>query len=131
MHLLLSITLMAKGLVCVLILKRTKLRRWPSFRRAYLSQNRCYENSSKRFNSRIYGSDHSTSSELECSFVGGIRPAEQVCFWQKEVKMEVSKNNCFLSSWVSGGCFWRGRYKESLSISQNQTWMAETSWEVS
>ena len=33
MHLLLSITLMAKGLVCVLILKRTKLRRWPSFKR--------------------------------------------------------------------------------------------------
>ena len=27
--------------------------------------------------------------------------------------------------------FLAGRYKESLSISQNQTWMTETSWEVS
>ena len=54
----------------------------------------------------MYGSDHSAFSELECSFVGGIRPAEQVCLEQKEVKLALSAAGIDLL-WVSPGCFWR------------------------
>ena len=96
-------------LLALLIPKEVKLRWWPF--KQVAQESRAYTRTWFRAKTGVtgilprvlilvYGYGHSAFSELECFFVGGI-PPEQVCLqhYPKGLKLDVSKNNCFLRSW--------------------------------